>query len=61
MMVKEWTIIPRAHTKVWFTGKITKVTFPRLPLFVHDSLGFFHTLVNVVLPPPRWIPRFEVG
>ena len=61
LMVNEWKIVPRANVEVRFTGKITEVTFSRPPLFVHDSVGFFHTPVNVVLPPPRWVPRFEVG
>ena len=63
LMVKEWKIIPRTWfgIEVWLTGKITKVTFPSPPLFIHDSIGFIHTPVNVVLLPPRWVPRFEVG
>ena len=61
LMVNEWKIVPRANVEVRFTGKITEVTFSRPPLFVHDSVGFFHTPVNVVLPPPRWVPRYEVG
>ena len=62
MMVKEWKIIPRTRfgIEVWLTGKITKVTFPSPPLFIHDSVGFIHTPVDVVLLPPRWVPRFEV-
>ena len=62
-MVKERKIIPRTRFRieVWLTGKITKVTFPGPPLFIHDSVGFVHTPVNVILLPPRWVPRFEVG
>ena len=63
MMVKERKIIPRTRFRieVWLTGKITKVTFPGPPLFIHDSVGFLHTPFNVILLPPRWVPRFEVG
>ena len=63
MMVKERKIIPRTRFRieVWLTGKITKVTFPGPPLFIHDSVGFVHTPFNVILLPPRWVPRFEVG
>ena len=58
MMVKEWKI--RIRIKVRLTVKVTKVTFPSPPLFIHDSVGFIHTPVDVVLLPPRWVPRFEV-
>ena len=63
LMVKEWKIVPRTRFRieVWLTGKITKVTFPRPPLFIHDSDGFARTPVDVVLLPPRWVLRFEVG
>ena len=59
-MVQEWYVVPGCHTKVWFTGEITKVTLPRPPHFVVDSAGFFHTPISVKRFPPRWALRPEV-
>ena len=59
-MFYKWNVVPRRHTKVWLTGKVTKEAFPSPPHFVRDPQGFIHTPIYVVLLPPRGVLRFEV-
>ena len=60
-MIKEWFVVPRGNTRVWFTSKVSKYAFPSPSHFVGNPQGFVNTPVLVVLLPPRRVLMFEVG